>query len=99
MTTAHKFTFRGLAVFAFLCFAYAVAVLGFQWLHFSCTAERRNAIWLAAVWAIGPPIWFAFERWKWGTENEKELDAAQEHARDFWLGLGAIVLFLADKRF
>ena len=26
------------------------------------------------------------------------METAQNHARDFWLDLGAIVVFLADKR-
>ena len=53
-----------------------------------------------SIWAIAPPVWFFVERQVWGTkENEKKMEIAQSHARDVWLGLGAIILFLADKRF
>lgn len=95
MTKTHKRTFMITAIFAVLCFFYAVAVLGFQWFYSSCTAQKVNAVWLAVVWAICPPIWFWVECLVWKDTVRKD----QDRARDFWLGLGAIVLFLADKRF
>jgi hypothetical protein len=95
----HKLTFVLLACLAMGCFIYAVCTLGFQVGNYSCQQQRVNAGVLAAVWAIGPPIWFMLERQIWeNLVDPKKLDTDQDHARDFWLGLGAIVLFLADKR-
>jgi hypothetical protein len=100
MTKRHKITFRILVFLAIGCFVYAVAILGFKLALSSEHDQTINAAMLASLWALGPPIWFWAERAIWETkDNKEELATGQDHARDFWLGLGAIVLFLADKRF
>jgi hypothetical protein len=99
-TRAHRFTFNTLSFLGFVCFCYAILILGFRIAFRDPVAQTINAATLASLWAICPPAWFWVERSIWETPaNRRELEKGQERARDFWLGLGALVLFLADKRF
>ncbi|HEV3074442.1 MAG TPA: hypothetical protein VHB47_08505 [Thermoanaerobaculia bacterium] len=95
MTRSHRQWCIAVASVAVLLFAWAISLLAFRWPHMSWPALRTNAAVLIYIWALGPAVWFALE-WKlW--RDEPGLEIVQRHARDFWIGAGAIVLLLAAK--
>ena len=57
---------------------------------------------VAVLWAVGAPSWFWIERSQWrtdkssGKDRSEVLDKNQERVRDFWIGLGAVVIIVAD---
>ena len=69
------------------------------WLTGEQAAYHTTFIKVAAVgWAIGTPTWFLIERSLW-TGSPEKLDRSQDHVKDFWLGIGAIVLVICDHAF
>lgn len=71
---AHRATSGVVAgVFAVLTFAFAL-----WWLFVSPECQREwkwLGRWLAAIWAVGPPVYFFFEWWSWaprGADRKSE---------------------------
>lgn len=53
----------------------------------------------AFLWSLGPPAWFAFERWrlmpKYGrNRNVQEWRDGADLATKFWAGIGLLLAFL-----
>ena len=95
MTRLHRQWCIAVASVAVLLFAWAIALLEFRWPHMSWPALRVNAAVLIYLWGLGPAVWFAIEGKLWGEEPGFEI--GQRHARDFWIGAGAVILLLAAK--
>lgn len=57
--------------------------------------------WLAAAWAILPPVWFPAEWAVWGPSPEspkfEAFKYSQETARDVWAGVGALLALIIVK--
>lgn len=92
MTKTHRNTSLAVALAAVISFVWAVSTLWFGYPRLSSAAVEVNAMVLICLWAIGPAVWFAAE---WRVWRYDGLAAAQQYARDFWIGAGAIVLLLA----
>jgi hypothetical protein len=97
MSQNHRRVCWVIAGVAFVALLWPIAVLGFHHHLLSQTWRHANAMIFLFVWALGPAIWFALEGRLW--RNEPNLARGQQYARDFWLGGGAIVLFLAAQEF
>jgi hypothetical protein len=95
MSLKHKITCFVVATLAVICLLWAVSSLGFEFPQLSSYQRHLDVIALVFVWALGPAIWFS---WEWSIwKKETGLAIGQQYARDFWLGAGAIVLFLAAE--
>jgi hypothetical protein len=60
--------------------------------------HKAIIIGLAAFWSLVPPIWFL---WEWHDTPAKDQDLedlkySQEASRNIWLGVVALLAFLAD---
>jgi hypothetical protein len=57
--------------------------------------------WLAAAWAILPPVWFLAEWAVWGPSPPgskfEAFKYSQETARDVWAGVGALLALIVFK--
>lgn len=80
-----------------------IAVLTFTfalWWLFSSPGCKANwkwlGQWLAAIWAVGPPVYFFFEWWSWAPRNPadrktefEEFKHSQDVAAKVWIGFAA----------
>ena len=95
MSRSHRNACIVVALVAAALFIWAVSTLWLGYPRLSSEALDFNAMALIFLWGIGPAIWFAavWRIWK----SEVGLASAQQYARDFWIGAGAIVLILATS--
>lgn len=93
MSRNHKIACWIAAAVAILSLLWAISSLEFNFPSLAPGHGHLNAIALVFLWTLAPPVWFAVE-WKiW--RSEPSLAVEQTYARNFWLGTGAIVVFLA----
>ncbi len=95
MDSKHRYARISIAIAAGILLVWSIATLWFGRPGLSQGGLRANAITIICIWALGPAVWFVIEGWIW--KSEPNLSRSQQHERDFWLGLGAIILILAIR--
>ena len=77
-------------------FAVVIALI-LAYVSFSASKTAEGKAWVAAIWAVGPPIWFWIEYAFMTTEEERSnkdfrdrLKYAQDSASKIWLAIGGL---------